>query len=256
MTDKQFIHKGMAVNIISSSSKGNCTIINNDIMIDIGVPYTSIEQYVMKLKYILITHIHCDHINLRTLKKVLETNPFIKIFTNDTVMLHIKGKPSFKNFGSLNFIDTLMNDKYYCVRIPGKHSTEVSGFAITSKAQYPMVNMCYMTDSWDMSKLEMSYLEYDIAMIEGNHCEHYTKIAVDDILNSIGKMENLSISKELNGQLIRLQNSGQHATQQHANQLLHKILKKDGVWIHMHRSNDYYRELSNDKELDGRRIDD
>ena len=48
----------MTYEIISSSSKGNCTVINNSIAIDMGVSFKSIREYVKDLKLVLLTHSH------------------------------------------------------------------------------------------------------------------------------------------------------------------------------------------------------
>lgn len=44
-------------NIISSSSKGNCYIYNNDLMIDIGVPFRKIKDYKNDIKILCLTHL-------------------------------------------------------------------------------------------------------------------------------------------------------------------------------------------------------
>lgn len=46
------------VNIISSSSKGNCYIYNKDLMVDVGVSYSKIKEYLKEIKLILLSHQH------------------------------------------------------------------------------------------------------------------------------------------------------------------------------------------------------
>lgn len=46
------------LDIISSSSAGNCYIYNQDLMIDIGVSYIKVKSYNQKIKYILLSHTH------------------------------------------------------------------------------------------------------------------------------------------------------------------------------------------------------
>ena len=48
----------MEYEIISSSSKGNCVIIENKIAIDMGIPFSKIKPYIEELKGVLLTHIH------------------------------------------------------------------------------------------------------------------------------------------------------------------------------------------------------
>ena len=62
----------MRVSVLSSGSKGNCTLIENDntkILIDLGVTKSYVEKKleelevdIKEIKAILITHTHVDHI--------------------------------------------------------------------------------------------------------------------------------------------------------------------------------------------------
>ena len=65
--------------VVASSSSGNCYIYNKDLMIDIGVSYSKIKDYLKSIKVILLTHAHSDHLNKKTLKKSLFEHPNIKI---------------------------------------------------------------------------------------------------------------------------------------------------------------------------------
>lgn len=73
----------MNYEILKSGSSGNCTIIDNKIAIDIGVPYKTIEPYASKLKVICLTHSHTDHINITTIKKLKREHPNIKYICAD-----------------------------------------------------------------------------------------------------------------------------------------------------------------------------
>lgn len=48
----------MKYEILATGSKGNCTIINDEIAIDMGIPYKKIHPYAKRLKLVLLTHIH------------------------------------------------------------------------------------------------------------------------------------------------------------------------------------------------------
>jgi ribonuclease BN (tRNA processing enzyme) len=75
----------MNYNIISSGSKGNCVIINNEIMVDCGVPFRTIKKHLYDVKYLLLTHIHSDHVKPKTLQLIAEEFPKIKIIGNHEV---------------------------------------------------------------------------------------------------------------------------------------------------------------------------
>lgn len=48
----------MTYEIVSSSSKGNCIIVENFLMLDIGVSYTKIRDKLKYIKLIFISHSH------------------------------------------------------------------------------------------------------------------------------------------------------------------------------------------------------
>lgn len=48
----------MPYEIILSGSQGNCIVLNNNIILDVGVPYKKIEQRLKNIKVIFISHRH------------------------------------------------------------------------------------------------------------------------------------------------------------------------------------------------------
>lgn len=58
----------MEYNIISTGSKGNAVVINDVILIDCGVSFRALKDVYKNIKIVLLTHIHSDHFNRRTIK--------------------------------------------------------------------------------------------------------------------------------------------------------------------------------------------
>ena len=67
--------------IASSSRDGNCVLID-DVMVNIGVSFRKVKEDLYKAKYLLITHIHRDHLNVGTVKKIYRLFPHVKILSN------------------------------------------------------------------------------------------------------------------------------------------------------------------------------
>ena len=67
----------MKYKIIQSGSKGNAIIYQDKVMVDCGVPYADIEEYLKEVKVILLTHEHKDHFNTSTIMKVAIKHPAI-----------------------------------------------------------------------------------------------------------------------------------------------------------------------------------
>jgi hypothetical protein len=48
----------MPYEIISTGSKGNCIVVNGNMMLDVGIPYKNIKNYLKDIKIIFISHRH------------------------------------------------------------------------------------------------------------------------------------------------------------------------------------------------------
>lgn len=64
--------------IISSSSEGNAVLYFDSILIDCGIPYYLLKEYVGNIKLVLLTHSHGDHFNLKTIKKISLERPAVR----------------------------------------------------------------------------------------------------------------------------------------------------------------------------------
>lgn len=48
----------MNIEIVQTGSDGNAVIINDNILIDCGVPFKKLEPYAKQLRLVLLTHVH------------------------------------------------------------------------------------------------------------------------------------------------------------------------------------------------------
>lgn len=64
--------------ILSTGSDGNAVIIENDIMIDCGVSFKTLKDDVRGIKLVLLTHIHSDHFNKATIKRLAAERPTLR----------------------------------------------------------------------------------------------------------------------------------------------------------------------------------
>jgi hypothetical protein len=65
-------------NVISTGSNGNCIIYHDTIAVDMGVPYSNVKELKNQLQIVLLTHIHGDHFNLSTIKKLAFERPTLR----------------------------------------------------------------------------------------------------------------------------------------------------------------------------------
>lgn len=58
----------------------NCYLAYEKILIDVGVPFYKVKDYVKDLEAIFLTHRHSDHINFATLRRIRKMRPAIPIY--------------------------------------------------------------------------------------------------------------------------------------------------------------------------------
>jgi ribonuclease BN (tRNA processing enzyme) len=149
----------MKYKIISTGSKGNCVIIN-DVMVDVGVPFGKIKNELYDIKYLLITHGHSDHLNIKTIQQVAENFPRIKIIGNYEVH-DIYNCNIIANAGFEIVTDDYVFTPFQCV-----HDVLCYGFTWTFEDQ----EIIYATDT---STLEHAPAKkYDWLFLESNHDEY------------------------------------------------------------------------------------
>lgn len=79
----------MNYKILGSSSKGNCIIIENILMLDVGLSYRKIKEHLKNVKIIFVSHIHKDHLLPSTIKKIAFDYPNIKFITGSREVVKV-----------------------------------------------------------------------------------------------------------------------------------------------------------------------
>jgi phosphoribosyl 1,2-cyclic phosphodiesterase len=71
----------MRYEIIQTGSKGNAVLFNNSILVDCGIGFKKLMPFYKSLKIVLLTHIHGDHFNKATIRKLAEERPCLRFGT-------------------------------------------------------------------------------------------------------------------------------------------------------------------------------
>ena len=168
------------LNIIASSSAGNCYIYFDDLMLDIGVPYNKIKPYIQQIKFILLSHQHTDHLNIKTLQKVIYENPKIKIccgfFLVDKL---VNANIPKKNIFVLELDKSYIIGDYVITPCMAIHDISNFGYKIhNTKTNFKVF---HISDTSEIDHIQA--IGYDLYAIEGNYEtdeELYKKIKQDD----------------------------------------------------------------------------
>lgn len=175
----------MKIDILETgSSKGNSLLIDDKIMIDMGLPYKYIGKKLEQAELILITHRHGDHINIPALRKLDKLKPWkLKnvLYCNRDVAEKIENSHNSK-FDFVVPQDHIISDHdsfqfeseddiYDIDTFPCVHDVENQGFVITKNNEE---HLLFATDTSTIEFAPM-HIKYDYIMLEGNYDE--------DILN-------------------------------------------------------------------------
>lgn len=203
-------------NIISTGSDGNATILEDFVLVDCGVPYKALEPYVPKLKLVLLTHIHSDHFQKRTIKRLASERPTLRFGCCRWLVppLIAAGVPERQ-------IDVLAPRTLYgyglCNVIPVMlaHNVPNCGY----KVHFPSGKVIYATDTNNLDGIQA--IGYDLYLIESNYRD-------EDIQ---AKIQEKKVAGQYAYELQVLRN---HLSEAKCNDFLERNMKANSVYIPMH----------------------
>jgi phosphoribosyl 1,2-cyclic phosphodiesterase len=151
--------------VISSSSEGNAVIYHNIILVDVGVSFKQLEDKLIHIKYILLTHIHYDHFNKSAINKIGQEFPNIILCIPDYLVEEVK-KLNYKG----NTFVVSKNKKYKFENMTIEtfelfHDVPNIGYKII-KDRYKIV---HATDTNYIDHIQAK--DYDLYAIEHNYDE-------------------------------------------------------------------------------------
>lgn len=155
----------MTYNIISTGSKGNAVILNDEILIDCGVPFKAIKPYVKGLKLVLLTHIHSDHFKPETIRKLAAERPSLRFGCGKWLLPPVIacGVPKRKIDVYTPNIKTRYSDDLQLIMTPTKHNVTNCCYRIFLDGE----KIFYATDCNNLDGIDAK--GYDLYMIEANY---------------------------------------------------------------------------------------
>lgn len=157
----------MKYEIIGSSSKGNCIVVEDMLMLDCGVAYTKIKPYLKKVKLIFISHAHLDHLKPTTIQKIVYNKPTMKFVTGSKQVVR---KLDELGVNRDNII-YLYNYSWFDLGIiklkvePMHHDTENCGLHFKRNGKKGI----YLVDTGNIDNVNAK--NYDLYLIEANYKE-------------------------------------------------------------------------------------
>ena len=159
----------MKYEIIGSSSKGNCIIVEDILMLDCGVSYAKIKPYLKKVKIIFISHEHKDHLLPSTIQKIAYNKPTIRFVSGSKEVV----KKLLENGVNKMNIYYMQSGKWFSLGLinlklePMKH--DVENYALKFKINNVNKKGIYIVDTKSVENLKAE--KYDLYLIEANYKE-------------------------------------------------------------------------------------
>lgn len=210
----------MEYNIIATGSNGNAVVIQDIILIDCGVSLKQLQPYINKLKLVLLTHIHTDHFNRRTIRLLAAKRPTLRFGCCDWLV------PELVSCGvNKANIDVLECDTAYgygvCNVIPVylKHNVPNCGY----KLHFPAGKVIYATDTNNLNGI--SAYHYDLYLIEAN----YEDAEIQE------KIRQKKLSGEYAYEVQVLKN---HLSKAKCDDFIYRNIGQNGVYVYMHQHRD------------------
>lgn len=156
----------MKYKIISSCSTGNAVILKDIILIDCGVTFKKLEKYYKDLKIVLLTHIHADHFNKTTIKKLAEERPTLRFACGEWLLKPLLAcGVNRKNIDVLNFGIKYDYKLFKLMMLKLYHDVPQCGYRVL----FDDYKVIYATDTKTLDGI--SAKNYDLYLIEGNYDE-------------------------------------------------------------------------------------
>ena len=216
----------MKYEIIGSSSKGNCIIVEDILMLDCGVAYSKIKKHLSKVKLIFISHSHQDHLLPSTVKKIAYNFPTIKFLTGSeevVEILYVQGIHT-------NNIYILKSGKKYDLGLLKVkleqlyHDTPNYGLKWDLNGKKGI----YAVDTEKIDHIEAK--NYDLYLIENNYQEKLLQEHIDNC-------EDVNMLKYLN----RVPYT--HLSSEQANTFLIENMGENSRYEYIHQSDYNYKEV-------------
>ena len=209
----------MKYEIIGSSSKGNCIIVEDFLMLDCGVSYKSIKDKLSKIKLIFISHVHVDHLNRKTIEKINYNFPSIKYIIGS---YDVCAKLSMCHIAKRN-IYVLPSGKLYdlgaiIIKLEPLYH-DVSNFGL--KWEYKGKKGIYVVDTNRIDHIEAK--NYDLYLIENN----YQKEILDNHINECEDRYKLQY-------LDRVRNT--HLSKSDCDDFLINNMGENSEFVYLHKS--------------------
>lgn len=161
----------MTYNIIATGSKGNSVLYKDSdfgttFLIDLGIPYKEVKEYLNNVNVIFLTHRHSDHFDRSTITRVGREHPDIILVVPEHLVEEVK---ELNYAGRIFVIENNRKFKYDSIIIETVtlfHDVPNIGYKIITANNFKLI---HCTDTGSISHINAK--GYDLYAIEHNYKE-------------------------------------------------------------------------------------
>lgn len=169
----------MNYRIINSGSDGNAVIVEEFILIDCGVSFQKLKEHYKKIKIVLLTHLHQDHFNKSTIKKLAYERPILRFACCEWLVEElVKCGVNKKNIDVLEIGKIYDYRTFKIIPIKAYHDVPNCGYRLFIDNK----KCLYITDSRTLEGI--SAMNYDLYLVEANYEEEELKKRLDEKRNN------------------------------------------------------------------------
>ena len=214
----------MNYKIIKTGSLGNAVVLNDYLMVDIGVPFKALKEVYKDLRIVLITHEHHDHIKRATVKKLANERPTLRWACCEwLVPILLECGVSERNIDVLE-IGKIYDYKAFKVSpIKLYHDVPNCGFRL----YFGDIKVFYATDTEHLNGIVAN--DYDYYFIEAN----YVTSELEERIRE--KQERGEYSYEMNA-------AARHLSKEQADAFLLENMGENSSYVYLHGHIDKEKE--------------
>ena len=203
--------------VLATGSTGNCTIIENQIALDIGISYKKLGAYSKKLKLVFISHCHSDHFNKTTVKILARERPTLRFCVGDFLVKNLIECGVSPNNIDILQLGKRLNYKLFSLQpILLYHDVMNFGLRLFINGH----KILYATDTNTLEGIVAK--DYDLYLVEGN----YSEDEIDQRIKE--KIEN-------DGFVYEFRAKNNHLSIEQCNNFLIENMGNKSSYIYMHK---------------------
>lgn len=242
----------LPVHIFGTSSKGNSVYLSKlHTLIDLGLPYKRYSEvnpdFFLDVDFLILTHIHSDHLNPATLKHILTSYPHIKVILTRNLAQDIMNTPRVNKSLTPELIAEYTNRfiTAQSQKLKTRNDTEFDftphlvphGDIVNIAIElYEPTNNHHVLYSSDIDTLDKITGREPIVGIPHPDMNHQFNIVFLE-----ANYDSVQVAKalEINPNDVKAKGNLRHLSEQEAWQYIEKYMADDGIFIPLHASSMY-----------------